>query len=94
MRWYKDGFDGFGGIGPQMSALNTVVVLNAPHAKPPVTNATGGTSSGNPTLGTGDDQRRIPVELTKATAGDKAGAAILTIIVATAWCGAGWWMVK
>jgi hypothetical protein len=94
MRWWQDGFDGKGGVGPQMAALNIVSVLNADRVPPPYSNTTGGTSQGNPSLGSGDDSSRLPIFETDITKADKAGAAILTIAVMVAWCLAGWWMIK
>ena len=51
MRWWQDGYDGKGGVGPQMTALNVISVLNVDRAPPPYSSSTGGTSQGNPSLG-------------------------------------------
>ncbi|KAH8725482.1 carboxyl transferase domain-containing protein [Phaeosphaeriaceae sp. PMI808] len=93
MRWWKDGFDGKIGVGPQMTALNTIAVLNAPSTKAPYSSDTGGTSQGNPSLGSGDDANRLPVFETKITTADKAGAAILTILLVVFSVVGGWWML-
>lgn len=94
MRWYMDGYDGKYGVGPQMSALNIISVLNAARAPAPYTGHTGGTSQGDPGLNTQDDPKRLPIFKEDITEGDKAGAAIVTVIlVVLSICGA-WWMIK
>jgi hypothetical protein len=94
MRWYMDGYDGKYGVGQQMSALNVISVLNAAQAPAPYTSHSGGTSQGDPGLGTQDDSKRLPIFKEDVTTADKAGAAILTIILVLAWIGGGWWMLK
>lgn len=94
MRWWKDGYDNKPGVGPQMSALNIISVLNVDRVPPPYTHQTGGTSQGNPSLGSGDDSTRLPIFETDITTADKAGAAILTFVVLAVWIGGGWWMIK
>jgi hypothetical protein len=95
MRWWKDGYDGKYGVGPQMAALNMISVLNAERVAPPYTGDTGGTSQGNPGLSTGDDSAKLPVyDDDDVTTADKAGAAILTIIVMLFVLGGGWWMIS
>jgi hypothetical protein len=95
MTWYHDGYDGKYGVGPQMAALNTISVLNAERVPPPYTSRTGGTSQGNPGLNTGDDSTRLPIfNDHKATTADKAGAAILTIMVLGGMLGGGYWMIS
>jgi hypothetical protein len=111
MRWYVDGFDGKGGVGPQMTALNIISVLNVNRVKAPIYSSDngkcskcslqpctdfceGGTSQGNPNLGTGDDASRLPVFEDDITTGDKAGAAIVTVFVVVLWAYVGYWMVS
>jgi hypothetical protein len=93
MRWYMDGFDGTGGVGPQMSALNIISVLNAARTPPPYSSVTGGVSQGNPNLGTQVGPGSVPIFQGHVTAGDKAGAALLTLLVAAGMLGGGWWMI-
>lgn len=93
MRWWWDGFDGVQGVGQQMTALNTMVVLNAQRVPPPYTKETGGDSKGDPSLGTGSVDDDLPkLHQDPVTAGDKAGAAILTILVVAFVFGGGWWL--
>jgi 3-methylcrotonyl-CoA carboxylase beta subunit len=95
MRWTQQGFDGIGGVGPQMTALNIISVLNVDRTPPPVSGKTGGTSKGDPGLGNGkSDEEKTGISFGPVTAGDRAGAAILTILVVVATVGGAWFMVK
>ncbi|KAG8410995.1 hypothetical protein J3459_016753 [Metarhizium acridum] len=66
------------GAGEAMDVLAAVSSMLIGDVAPPVTNATGGTSKGNPNAG-GKDNGERPVK--PVTAADKAGAAILTILL-------------
>ncbi|KAF1838246.1 glycosyl hydrolase-like protein [Decorospora gaudefroyi] len=92
-KWYHQGWDGIGGVGTQMTALNVISVLNAERVPPPYSGDTGGTSRGNPGLGTNNHDDRLPKFENEITTGDKAGAAIVTIIVAVLFLGGAWWML-
>jgi len=95
MKWWNQGFDGISGVGPQMTALNVISVLGVDGAPIPYSMDTGGTSKGNPSLGSGDNnEASAPKPDEKPiTTGDKAGAAILTIIVAVLTVGGAVWML-
>ena len=93
MKWYATGFDGIGGVGPQMTALNVISVLNAQRVPPPYSRDTGGTSEGNPGLGSGNDDDRLPKFQSEITTGDKAGAAILTILMFGLFAGGAVWIL-
>ena len=93
MKWWNQGFDGTGGVGPQMTALNVISVLNAQRVAAPYSHSTGGTSKGDPGLGSGNDDDRLPKFESKITTGDQAGAAILTILVAVMFIGGSYWMI-
>ena len=84
LKWWADGNanDGQIGVGQQMTALNTIAVLNAPRVPPPYSQNTGGDSKGDAGLGTGSVDDDIPqLHKNPPTTGDRAGAAILTILV-------------
>ncbi|EXV02518.1 glycoside hydrolase family 76 protein [Metarhizium robertsii] len=66
------------GAGEAMDVLAAVSSMLIEDVAPPVTNDTGGTSRGDPNAG-GKDNGERPVK--PVTAGDKAGAAILTILL-------------
>lgn len=94
MKWWHQGFDNIGGVGPQMTALNIISVLNAPRVPAPYSRKTGGTSQGNPGLGTSDDTSDLPIYEDDITTADKAGAAIVTIIMVGLTVAMSWWMLK
>ncbi|KAI0470634.1 glycoside hydrolase family 76 protein [Xylariaceae sp. FL0804] len=73
--WQSGTYDGVTGAGQEMNVLGALSSLLIHDAAAPVTNATGGTSVGNPDAGQGSTTKKQ----TKYTAGDRAGAAFLTI---------------
>lgn len=77
--WLEGTYDGKPGVGPQMDALAAVYYNLFKTVKPPATGVDRGTSKGNPGAGNPEAQ---PLPKPKAiTTGDKAGAAILTILI-------------
>ncbi|KAI1662925.1 glycoside hydrolase family 76 protein [Daldinia decipiens] len=71
-------FDGISGVGEQMNALQAVMAPLVHLAQAPYTSETGGSSQGNPNAGASDsDKIEQPRPI---TAGDKAGAGILTTL--------------
>ncbi|KAF2728767.1 glycoside hydrolase family 76 protein [Polyplosphaeria fusca] len=93
-RWFYEQYDGNGGVGQQMSALNVISANMIAHVQPPFNAKNGGSSQGNPAAGTGDDNPPTTVVFEPMGTGDKAGAAILTILVLGTWMGGAWWMVS
>ena len=84
-------WDGTQGVGQQMSALEVIQTNLVSQAKGPVSNATGGTSKGDPNAGS---VTHNPGEVEPIGNGDRAGAGILTALVVI-WVLAGlWWMVS
>ncbi|KAI1270403.1 glycoside hydrolase family 76 protein [Xylariaceae sp. FL1019] len=79
------------GAGQQMDVISALTALLALDAPAPVTNSTGGTSQGDPDAG---DSNTDTEELAAITTGDKAGAAILTILAIVLASGSLWWMIK
>ncbi|KAF4828598.1 Mannan endo-1,6-alpha-mannosidase DCW1 [Colletotrichum siamense] len=77
--WLNNTFDGLVGVGPQMNSLQIIMYNLVSSADAPVTANTGGNSSGDVTGGKSDGSgTKAPSAITTA---DKAGAAILTILV-------------
>lgn len=74
-----------------MSALAAVSSLLIEDAKPPTTNETGGTSKGSPNGGYAgaDNGIREPKPITTA---DRAGAGIMTVVLAFTALGVFFWM--
>ncbi|KAK4121373.1 glycoside hydrolase family 76 protein [Parathielavia appendiculata] len=89
-KWSTKAYDGTYGAGQQMNVLGAVSSLLVQEAKPPLTNSTGGTSKGDVNAGSHSDSSRG--ELRELTAGDKAGASILTIVILVSAVGTFGWM--
>lgn len=96
-KWHQRSWDGTTGAGQQMNVLATLVSLLATGGETtgggdggaPVTNATGGTSGGDPAAGYGGKPWEEVVQ--PITAADKAGAAIITILLVSSFTtGAVW----
>ncbi|KAF2797515.1 glycoside hydrolase family 76 protein [Melanomma pulvis-pyrius CBS 109.77] len=90
-RWNFDAFDGLAGAGQQMSALGIITANLFVHAKPQVTADTGGHSKGNPAAGTGNPPPIV--DYNSITTADRAGAWIITVMVAGLLFGGAWWLV-
>ena len=93
--WYKSTWDGKSGVGEQMSALSVIQSNLISKVAAPVTKDTGGTSKGDPSAGTntGGQPTTLGSSLTrKMTAGDKAGAGIVTTIICSGLLGSLAWM--
>lgn len=93
LKWTQQSFDGWTGVGEQMSALEVFQSNLIEYSAGPVTGDTGGTSEGDPNAGTNsaigpDDLHKEPV-----TTADKAGAGILTVLVIFVFLGGAWWLV-
>lgn len=75
--WAPDVHDGLTGACQQMNVLGALSSLLVVEAKAPVTNATGGTSQGDPNAGS----PRLPIHpyLRVISAWDKLSAAIVTV---------------
>ncbi|KAI1770637.1 glycoside hydrolase family 76 protein [Hypoxylon cercidicola] len=87
--WTTGVYDGVTGAGQQMNVLGALSSLLVREAEAPVTNATGGTSVGDPNAGLNAPQ--LP-EAAPIVAGDRAGAGILTAIVLATTIGGAVWM--
>jgi len=92
MKWTTGTYDGDYGPGQQMSALEVIQANLLDAVAGPVSNLTGGTSTGNNLAGTGGDRNPLAPLKTIST-GDRAGAGILTAIIIVSLVGTAWWMV-
>lgn len=92
LSWSSGAYDGTFGVGQQMAAMSALFVNLLPleTVAPPVTNATGGTSEGNPDAGAHSVAN--PEALVPATGGDRAGAGIVTTLVLLGATGMFGWM--
>lgn len=87
-KWTTAAFDK-AGVGQQMSALSVVQSLLIDQVAGPVSNTTGGTSTGNPNAGTSGDS--VTGENTsKIKTSDRAGAGIITAIILIGLLGGAW----
>lgn len=78
-RWDSGSYDGETGACQQMSVLSALISLLPTPETGLLTNNTGGTSKGDPDAGSNLNQHFD--QLAAITTGDKAGAAIVTVIV-------------
>jgi mannan endo-1,6-alpha-mannosidase len=92
MKWTIGANDGLMGVGEQMSALEVVQANLINAVQGPFTNSTGGTSVGNAAAGSGVDTSAIVFNT--ITTGDKAGAAIVTVLVLVGFFSGAWWMIQ
>lgn len=93
LSWSKGAaWDGTSGLGQTMAALEVIQSNLIQQSRDPLTNATGGTSQGDPGAGIGDPTSSDPTALKPLTTGDKAGAGILTALVVAAILGALVWV--
>ena len=87
VQWYKWQWDGWTGMEEQISvsqvfSANLLPFMQEKAAVGPVTSKTGGNSSSNPNAGLQSNKKVPPKPI---TAGDRAGAGILTVIFAGFW---------
>ena len=93
--WHTNTWDGKFGVGEQMSALSVIQANLISKVKPPVSQASGGTSKGDPAAGSQGDnpsQAADPSLQKPVTTGDRAGAGILTALVLGSLLGSVWWI--
>ena len=93
LQWTKRSqFDGLTGLGQQMAAMNIFGANLVAGSTSPVTGSTGGTSESDPNAGTSADDSAIRAAKPVTTA-DKAGAAILTLLLGGLTIGGAVWLV-
>ena len=93
--WNSKTWDGKYGVGEEMSALSVIQGNLISKVQAPVTQASGGTSQGNPAAGSSGDksaQGTDPDQSKPVTTGDRAGAGILTALVLGSLVGSVWWI--
>lgn len=96
LSWSKGtDWDGTQGVGQQMAAMSVIFTNllqfdTEQQIAPPLTNSSGGTSTGNPSAGSQSVSN--PTEIAPATTADRAGAGILTTVVLVSITGLFGWM--
>ncbi|KAF2635055.1 mannan endo-1,6-alpha-mannosidase DCW1 precursor [Massarina eburnea CBS 473.64] len=92
LKWTNNGQnDGSVGVGENMAVMEALQNLLFASVSGPVTEAAGGISKADPNAGAGATTTTVVFD--EVTAGDKAGAGILTTIVLVAIVAGAWWMV-
>ena len=85
LKWQSGStWDGSSGVGQEMAALEVIQSNLITQARGPVTNTTGGSSTGDYAAGTSSFS---PVVITPATVADKVGASLLTAVLVTCFIG-------
>ncbi|KAG9541235.1 mannan endo-1,6-alpha-mannosidase DCW1 precursor, partial [Aureobasidium melanogenum] len=84
-------WDNTWGVGQQLCALEVIQSNLINTVQGPLTNKTGGTSTGDDSAGSKGDSD--PTKMKKITDADRAGAVILTILVLASWVGAMIWLI-
>lgn len=95
LKWNQGGkYDGSTGVGQQMAAMEVTLSCMIKDRGAPVTHDTSGTSKGSPGAGGEDIGRDQPVgpSYGPVTAGDKAGAAILTTLILVSMASGMFWI--
>ena len=93
LRWWQGGKnDGQVGVGEQMSALEVMQNLLIDQVQGPVGEKSGGVSKNDPTAGTNTEG--LTVQFNAISTADRAGAAILTILVIVGLAAGSYWMVQ
>ena len=91
--WTSSTFDGITGIGEQMAAIEFFGSLVMPYKLGPLSAATGGSSKGNPSAGSGAPLQ-VPGYLTSViTTADRAGAGIVTTMICFCLVASAVWMI-
>ncbi|EAW09093.1 glycoside hydrolase family 76 protein [Aspergillus clavatus NRRL 1] len=93
LKWTEQRWDGSEDVGLQMSALEVMQATLIGSADAPLTDATGGTSQGDPEGGAGPASSRAKVLTREITRSDHAGAGILTVMLAAVVTGTTGWLV-
>lgn len=97
LRWVHNGatgvWDGTTGVGEEMSALEVIQSTLIGSTAGPVTNATGGTSTGNYNAGSNAKTTASLLDDWTPTTGDKAGAGVVTAVILAGLVGGVSWMI-
>lgn len=92
LNWGKGEWDGWYGLGEQMSALEALQNRLVWTRPPPLTEDTGATSVGNGSAGNNAQTDPTHIRL-QITASDRAGAGVLTAAVVVLFLVTAWWLM-
>ncbi|KAJ5552019.1 Mannan endo-1-6-alpha-mannosidase DCW1, partial [Penicillium sp. DV-2018c] len=93
-KWSSGKYDGTIGVGEQMGVLELLTGLLVANVGGPLTASTGGNSEGNSAAGTGEDEPDTELPTIHIDGGDRAGAAILTVLFISLIAGAVYTMIS
>jgi mannan endo-1,6-alpha-mannosidase len=88
-KWWVTGWDRLYGVGEQMSALEVIQSNLVARARGPLSGATGGTSRGDPSAGSGS-VNGVPQEAGDVSPSDRKGAIALTVMLVLIMLGTAW----
>lgn len=91
-QWWTTTWDGSSGVGQQMSALSMIGANLITAQMAPASVTSGGTSKGNPSAGSTNTAGPSGLYTDSVTTADRAGAAILTVMVVGFVVGGSWWL--
>lgn len=91
LNWFNSTYDGYWGLGEQLSALEVIVNTRVGQVDPPYTSENGGSSQGNPAAGFGTTLTTAS-PLTLGTK-DRAGAGVITALIGVSIIASCVWLV-
>lgn len=94
MKWTSGQWDQSDDVGVQMSVLEVMQATLVGGVAPPVTEDNGGTSKGDPSAGTESGGPRPHSRRTDTSTANRAGAGILTILMAMLIFYTVWWGIN
>lgn len=94
LNWFNGTWDGVWGLGEQLSALEVIQANLATTKAGPLTNSTGGTSTGSGDAGSNSVSEDLTKNTLVVTSKDKAGAGIVTTLCVGLMVGTGYWMLR
>ncbi|KAI1617773.1 mannan endo-1,6-alpha-mannosidase [Exophiala viscosa] len=92
-KWYTGSYDGTTGVGEQMSALEVIQSNLLTVVAAPVTEDSGGTSKGDSSAGSTSDIDQSDLDKSVVTTKDRAGAALLTVLICFVMIGGALWIM-
>ena len=92
-KWYTGSYDGTTGVGEQMSALEVIQSNLLTVVAGPVTEDNGGTSKGDSNAGSTSDIDQSDLDKSVVTTKDRAGAALMTVLLSFVMIGGALWIM-
>lgn len=94
LNWFEHKWDGMYGLGEQASALAAISVMRTMAMQKPLTGTTGGTSNGSASAGGSSSYvSGVQTSTIEVKGKDRAGAAIITVVLLLFLIGSGVWVI-